>query len=242
MFSFISVYMVLNAIKKVQAFTTYREYPGGPSAWIIRQRDSDTLRIAEDICILLSICLSDGFLLYRTIMFYTTHRLILFVPGFLYTGSVGCLYISVQAQAGANTWTGADFGIPFFIVSSLCHLSVVFAIALRLCLYRELARRVVGDTKEHDTPYASALAIIIESAVLYAVFSVVYIVLYVLRNAGTWIVVSVLCNVRGIASFLIILRAARQGTQDEGSTCGNSLDLASVQHRTRCNTSLSPSP
>jgi hypothetical protein len=109
----------------------------------------------------------------------------------------GGLYISELLDAQITLWEGLSFVIPYFICSGMCSLSILFAIAARLLWYRHLVRRVVGpEQKEHGAPYESALTILVESAALYAVFSLVYLVSYAMRSWVANLVVGSLCNVR----------------------------------------------
>lgn len=109
----------------------------------------------------------------------------------------GVLFILKQVQPNSSVWTSVSVGLPYFIISSLCNISTVVALASRLFLYRHLARQVVGDNKrEHDAPYGSALTILIESAALHAAFSAVFVVSYALKSPIARLMVGPLCNVR----------------------------------------------
>ncbi|KXN91043.1 Threonine aspartase 1 [Leucoagaricus sp. SymC.cos] len=231
LFGFISAYMALDTANKVRAFTTYKGFPGGPDAWLRSKRYSDVFCIAGNVCVVCSIWLSDGFLLYRAVKVYTTRQWILLVPCLLYVASVvtGGLYLSEQVDSNTVTWETLSFAVPYFICASLCNLSTIFTIAARLLWFRHLVRRVVGpEKKEHGELYKSAFTIFVESAALYAVFSIVFIVSYAMRSAVEKLVVAPLANVRGIASFLILLRLVKRAIVNETSACKKALERLST--------------
>lgn len=225
--------MGLHTTNEVQAFTTHRAYPGGPRAWIRSGKYGD-LCIAGNICIFCSIWLSNGFLLYRAIVYYNTRQWILIPPFLLYIGSLvtGGLYIAEHFDHNSEIKQAA-FAVPSVICAALCNIAIVFTIALRLLWYRHLVRQVVGrGRKEHREPYNSMLAILVESAGLYATFSVVYIISYTLHSVVARMVVATLVNVRGISSFLIILRLVKQHSSNETSR----LDTGNGVTMTQCMT------
>jgi hypothetical protein len=60
-FGFISAYMALNTMGKIEAFTTHRDFPGGPVGWL-SNGNNGVLCITGNVCIVFSIWLADGFL------------------------------------------------------------------------------------------------------------------------------------------------------------------------------------
>jgi hypothetical protein len=60
-FGCISAYMVVNTMGKIEAFTTHRDFPGGPVGWL-ETGSNGVLCIAGNVCIAFSIWLADGFL------------------------------------------------------------------------------------------------------------------------------------------------------------------------------------
>lgn len=82
------------------------------------------------------------------------------------------------------------------VIASLCNFVTVTVIAARLCIYRDLVQQAVGNETEHNSPYESALIILVESAGLYGVLSVAFIVSYALESFVAKLVGPTLCNVR----------------------------------------------
>ncbi len=113
------------------------------------------------------------------------------------TKVTGALFIFKQVQPSASLWTTVSIGVPYFVISSLCNISTMVALASRLFLYRHLVRQVVGDNKqEHDAPYGCALTILIESSALHAAFSTVFVISYALESPFARLVVGPLYNIR----------------------------------------------
>lgn len=86
--------------------------------------------------------------------------------------------VAVHAPNGITA--GFNFLLPYFIVSFTTSMLISLLIVLRLLLQRRLVMNVIG--KEHTRHYVSVAALITESAALYAIVYLLFIVPYSLNN------------------------------------------------------------
>lgn len=82
---------------------------------------------------------------------------------------------SPWSSAGAINWT-----IPFFSLSLSLNILLTIAIVLRLLLFRRHIVSVLGQG--HGRQYTSVAAMIVESASIFSVFSLLFLVPFALNN------------------------------------------------------------
>ncbi|KAG1736651.1 uncharacterized protein EDB91DRAFT_1055555 [Suillus paluster] len=124
---------------------------------------------------------------------------------------IAMIVMSILVQIKAST--GAVLYNINFLLAYLCMevgLTVIYTIlvANRLLAMRSQMRHVLAQYDSNT--YATIVLMVIESAVLYSVFAIIFIVAFALHSNG----VSTLCflsigQVQGIAQLFIIIRVAR---------------------------------
>ncbi|EGN96821.1 hypothetical protein SERLA73DRAFT_38888, partial [Serpula lacrymans var. lacrymans S7.3] len=77
-----------------------------------------------------------------------------------------------------NLWgrLSFNFGLFYFTISASINVILTILIFARIFVFRYHARKALE--KAHTVPYMSVAALLIESCVLYAIFSILFIVLY----------------------------------------------------------------
>ncbi|KAG1730970.1 uncharacterized protein EDB91DRAFT_1349500 [Suillus paluster] len=117
----------------------------------------------------------------------------------------------IQASNGALVYS-IDFILVYLCIE--VGLSVIYTIlvANRLLAMRSLMKQV---TAQYDSStYDTIILMVVESAMLYSIFAVIFIVSYALHlNAISTVCYLSICQVQGIAQLFIILRVA-QGLAD----------------------------
>ncbi len=93
----------------------------------------------------------------------------------------GTLFLLQVSAASPFVNAKLDFTIPYFSISLAINLFVTIAIVSRLLLFRRRIASVLGPS--HGTQYTSVAALIIESAALFSVFSVLFLVPFGLKSS-----------------------------------------------------------
>ncbi|KJA19557.1 hypothetical protein HYPSUDRAFT_168029 [Hypholoma sublateritium FD-334 SS-4] len=213
MFLIGTAYIMANTSYKVLAYTTHRDFPGGPVNWININYSSPTT-LASNICAVVSSWGADGLLLYRCFIIYSNSlrpvRFILILPIVLYIGELvsGVLLIVQVSHSPATIWNSVNLGLPYFALAAACNVTITLTIATPLLLHRRSLMKTFGRNNDYSKPYTSAAAILVESSAVYAIVAVIFIGFYSRNNPISHVFLSTLCQVQVIAPFLIILRVA----------------------------------
>jgi len=160
----------------------------------------------------LSQWLCDGLIIWRYMLIYRGCNvpvwIVMFIPCFLFLGSfvTGTLFLLQISAASPFVSAKLDWTIPYFSISLAINLFVTIAIVSRLLLFRRRIASVLGPS--HGTQYTSVAAMIIESAALFSVFSVLFLVPFGLKSSMASIFLESMGQVQACATLLIILRAA----------------------------------
>ena len=79
-------------------------------------------------------------------------------------------------------WASAayDFAVPYWSLSIAVNLLLTIAIITRLLVARKQLKAVMGE--EHALEYTSLIAIFIESASLYSITSLIYVVAFAVNS------------------------------------------------------------
>ncbi|THH13061.1 hypothetical protein EW146_g7118 [Bondarzewia mesenterica] len=222
-------------------FIDNREYPGGPTAYSL-SKYSSAITVVPNACSIVAGWLADGFLLYRCLVIFHLKLYIIALPILMYLGSIsmGMIFLFQISRPSANLWseTSVNFGIPYFSLSASLNVLLTLLIAARLLLYRRALRHALGPDHAYSIPYASIAAMIVESSMLYAVSSLLFIGPYGAKSHISNIFLPVLSQVQIIAPMLIIFRVATRRAWDSktGTAPMTSIQFQSrdgVQHSTR---------
>jgi hypothetical protein len=231
-------YITTNTACKILAYTTHRNFPGGPVAWVNANYSSPT-QLMSNICAVVSSWGSDGLLLYRCFIIYGSSfravRLVLLLPVILYIGEVisGVLLLVQVAHSPETIWNSVNLGLPYFALAAACNVAITLTIATPLLVHRFRLRKAFGRKNEYTEPYTSAIAILVESSAIYAVVAVIFIGFYARNNSASHLFLSTLSQVQVIAPLLVILRVATKKAWS--SSTADDLAVASINrsHRVR---------
>lgn len=92
------------------------------------------------------------------------------------------LLIYESAQPGANFFVGhaVDFGVPYISLTISLNIIVTGLICGRLLYLRNEVNKILGPT--HAKMYTSIIAILVESAALFTILGIVYVVVYARKS------------------------------------------------------------
>lgn len=99
-----------------------------------------------------------------------------------YVTVMGTLWTLQSSLPGLSLYSKLPivYGTSYYIISLSVNIFLTIVITIRLLLYR---RRVISTlSDEHGKHYFSLATIVVESAALYSVFALVFIITYALNN------------------------------------------------------------
>ncbi|GJJ06896.1 hypothetical protein Clacol_001092 [Clathrus columnatus] len=117
--------------------------------------------------------------------------------------------------------TSINFALTYWSISIATTLLLTVLIVGRLLIMRYRLRKVMS-TDDRSSPYTSLSAMLIESAFIYAVTALIFIITFAKNNPVQNLVLPVLGQVQSISPLLITLRIAqgRAWTRDTFKTRG----------------------
>ncbi|KAK2462416.1 hypothetical protein APHAL10511_005550 [Amanita phalloides] len=193
-----------------------RNYPGGPWAYFLA-----TQNLPENVLFIVSLFLltflSDLLVLWRCWVIWNSSGNVaayaataIPATALLTSFALGIMWIWVSSQKGFSVFDsfplaiGTAYCVTSFIANSLLTILIIF----RLVLHR---RRILAILpSEHAAHYVSLAIIITESAALYSIFALAYIVTYAIDSPINLILLPMLTSSQQISSYLIILRLVRE--------------------------------
>ncbi|EIN10132.1 hypothetical protein PUNSTDRAFT_35722, partial [Punctularia strigosozonata HHB-11173 SS5] len=193
-------------------FIDERNYPGGPAAFAIEQ-NSITINIVAIAFYLFNQWLQDGLLLYRLYVLSATFRFwTMLVPVLLYVASIvsASLLFAELVHPGDTLWekSSVNIALTYWCIAVSLNLLITVLIVARLIYMRSKTRTLFG--KDHSSPYYLTIsAMLIESALVYSAFDLVFIVTYALNSSANFIVFPVVGQVETLAPLLIVWRVAQ---------------------------------
>jgi len=183
-----------------------RNYPGGPLGFAANA-DLNPIFYTGATVYNITCILADGLLVWRTFVIFSGSSLRPFVS-LLFLIYLGTFSMSVVQIVEVHKPNGLNasfkFSLPFFVLSLSENVILSGCIVLRLLVMRR--REGVGA---HRSKYTSVAAMITESAVLYSVFNLCFIVPYIVGHPIGGIFLDMLGQIQIIAPLLIIYRVAR---------------------------------
>ncbi|KAH7929042.1 hypothetical protein BV22DRAFT_1029854 [Leucogyrophana mollusca] len=213
MFVLATLYLVSSARTIQLAYVNHRYYGAGPAAY-------DLLIFSEPITILgsatyvITNVMSDALILWRFIVLYqgARHRFyIIIVPclTFLTVTALGIINVVQASLPNQSLWSqGAiSFAVPYFATSLSHNILTTALMAIRLLIHKKRFDKALGP--QHNSPYTTVVAMLVESSALYAIFSIPFLVLFVINSPYSYIFLSTLSQIQVVAPFLIIFRVSQ---------------------------------
>ncbi|KAH7883042.1 hypothetical protein F5I97DRAFT_1815368 [Phlebopus sp. FC_14] len=208
LFTIGTVYVACNSEITQLGFINNRNYPGGPSAF-----EENTSSPPLNVAFVLSNWCADLLMIWRCIVVYkdtkyhfliTAFGSILFIASVV-TGSLWVVIVSRPAQSGSG-WMSFTFLFPYLSVSLAINIFISLLTVLRLMYHRSRISKVLGPA--HGKIYASFAGMIIESASVYSICSLLYLIPYGANSPLANSFMQILGEAQIIAPLLIIYRVS----------------------------------
>jgi len=186
-----------------------RNLPGGPDALIMNHDESNIGRIVVTSCMIMR-WVADGLLVYRCFVVWSTERFcyyIMALPVLTFLANIAIGIVMLIGTWQSALFSGITFTIPDFSISVAINVLVTLLIVGRLLVTRRQIKAALGP--EHSKIFTSIAAMLIESAALFSVTGLIFIVAFARQSKVQDLILPSLGLVQGIAPMLIILRVAQ---------------------------------
>lgn len=192
-----------------------RNYPGGPWAWFLNSQEK-VHNVMFYVTLVLLTFLADLLVLWRCWVIWRASgamlaSFIVSFPAMMVTGSfvMGILWTVWSSTPGLSLYSKLPirFGTAYYSLSLGANILLTILIASRLAFYRRDMIKVLPG--ENAKEYISLAAIFIESAALYSVMAILFIVTYAINHPVNQIWLTVASSSQQIAAYWIIYRVAR---------------------------------
>jgi len=187
-----------------------RNIPGGPNAWLIEHYDNP-VNTFQNCAYIIANFLADGSYIYRLFVVWGGSYYIILVPvlALLASTAMSILTVFQSSKPGSNLWSRVtvQFILPYWALSISLNVFLTLIISFRLLRMRRAARMILSA--EHAKTYTSVITMIIESAALFSITSLWFIICYAMGSKVQNLILPVLDQLVCIAPELIILRVAQ---------------------------------
>ncbi|KAF9011268.1 hypothetical protein BDQ17DRAFT_875054 [Cyathus striatus] len=223
-----TIFVAVQARTVQDIYIDNRNYPGGPWAYFLATQNLP-INVMFYATLFLLTFLADLLILWRCWVIWNTAGqliacIVLAFPVLLLLCSfvMGTLWTLQSSQPGLSLYSKLPmaYGTTYYVISLSVNIILTILISLRLFMYRR--RILVTLPEEHAKHYVSLATIFIESAALYSIFALIFIISYAINNPINQIFLAVASSAQQIAGYLIIYRIA-QGTAWSSGTLGGKL-------------------
>ncbi|VDC01090.1 unnamed protein product [Peniophora sp. CBMAI 1063] len=189
-----------------------RNYPGGPLAYYVKFA-VNPLSVAGRFCAFIINWMADGLLIWRLYVIYQGALLFVTLPTLTFLASFAMSIVELDAVTRPNSSifasTSVNLGLIYWSLSIAVNVLVTLLIVARVYFAQRALSRALGvERSSHsDRLYTNVSAMLIESAALYTIPAIIFLVGYSLQITLQFTVGPLEC-IQGIAPLLIILRVA----------------------------------
>ncbi|KAF9556161.1 hypothetical protein CPC08DRAFT_641907 [Agrocybe pediades] len=233
MFAMGTIYIATTTQATMVSYVYFANFPGGPSNYNNLVLFSAPEGIANTISYVLANWMADAMLLWRLFVlfygvgftFYT--GLAVFFPVLIFIGSLamGFMFIIQNSLPNGSLWASGEvsFALPYFVLSVSISIIATSLMLWRIFSISNVLKTGLGKRK--NSVYGQVSAILVESCALYAVFSLIFIVLFAINHPIQFVFLSALANVQIIAPLLIIFRVSQGKAWTRSTTQGALSDM-----------------
>ncbi|EEB91512.1 hypothetical protein MPER_10114, partial [Moniliophthora perniciosa FA553] len=192
------------------------ELPGGPGLLFSLTHLEPWIEATGDTFFCLNILIADILFIWRCWVVWQKRLTIVIVPMVMATCGIAMAARFIVAQVTLETSGDAftsikrmqdfvAFSTAYFVLSIATSLFTTFLLALRIILVQRAAVKATGHRKN---PFSAAIEIPVESAALYSLSLLIFVILNVTKNVNAFYAQNIHAQMTGIAPMLIVLRVA----------------------------------
>ncbi|KAJ6500148.1 hypothetical protein C8R47DRAFT_284047 [Mycena vitilis] len=224
LFALSTIYIGALAEFSQEAFVDGRNIPGGPNTFEDVMFSIPIDMLANVTMVILS-WMSDLINIWRCYVIYKSSDIpgltVIAVPVVMLLASIifGVCWLKQVGTASSSPWntSGINFTTPYFTMSLALNIFVTLLIVARLMLYRKQINQALPSGTEHGAQYVSLAAMVFESAAIYSLFSLLFLVPFIMKQPLSQLFIQALSPVQIMSTLLIIFRIA-QGKAWSNST------------------------
>ncbi|KAK2465014.1 hypothetical protein APHAL10511_003090 [Amanita phalloides] len=198
-----------------EVYINNRNYPSGPMGYLT-VIEGMPISIAYYAAIFIISFLSDLLVFWRCWVIWspigkTVSYAVMAVPALVLLASIalGTVWLARTSQPAFSIYSTVAlvYGAAYFLTSVSVNVVVTALIIVRLLLHRRAVSHLLPP--DFFKGYLSVAAIVVESALLYSIFGVAFVVTYAVNNPISQVFTSISLVCQQIAGYLIILRVAQ---------------------------------
>lgn len=205
-----TIFMGANARFTQLEFIEDRNYPGGPGAYgqaMFMAPDG----MATSIAFVVGNWIMDGFLVWRFMVIFQDYGKtwlcgLMVLPCLMLVASIALGMAGLIMSAGSSVFSYVTLTLAYYIMSVSLNVIVTISIAARLLLFRRRMSQALGPG--HKSSYASMAAMLVESAAIYSVFGILFMVPFGLNYPLGNVFFQCVNQIQTVSSLLIIFRVA----------------------------------
>lgn len=183
-----------------------RDAPGGPAALIDNEMDY-RINVLALTCYYVMEWFMQALLLHRCFVIWNWKISVMIPMITLYIAMIAMsIVVLIEASTGA-VWYNINIELAYLCIEVGLTVIYTILVANRLLDMRSQMKQAIAhyDSSLYDT----VVLVIIESAVLYSVFAIIFIVSFALHSNVSNLCFLSISHVQGIAQLLMIIRVAR---------------------------------
>ncbi|KAG1727027.1 hypothetical protein EDB19DRAFT_1643249 [Suillus lakei] len=186
-----------------------RDAPGGPAA-LIDDEMNYRINVLALTCYYIMEWFMQALLLHRCFVIWNWARWVTIPMITLYIAMIAMsIVVLIEASTGA-VWYNINIELAYLCIEVGLTVIYTILVANRLLVIRSQMKQIMP---EYDSSvYDIVVLVIVESAVLYSVFAIIFIVSFALHSDVSNLCFLSISHVQGIAQLLIIIRVARGRT------------------------------
>ncbi|CAL1697855.1 unnamed protein product [Somion occarium] len=212
-----------------QAFVNNRNFPGGPAQYGLLSFNS--LNVLGPGGYMAASWLQDGLLLYRFYVIWGGSLLAMILPTLLFLSSIimSCLLLSELEQPGSTMWAPSNtvFAVGFGSTTVATTLLLSTLIVSRLLYTRYKLSKIMGSVEL--APYLTVSAMIAESALLYVVCALTFMITYATGSTVSYLIYGFLGQAPSIAPLIIIRRVAEGRAASKAALAETTMVTTGIQ-------------
>ncbi|KXN85264.1 hypothetical protein AN958_11558 [Leucoagaricus sp. SymC.cos] len=204
-----------SAVRIVQdGYVTFRNFPGGPYAYTVFAFSTPDNYLGLVIYFLVN-WMTDALLIWRVYVLFGGKRYpwaVILFPCVIYFASVamGLVVIVEDSHTTESFWSALaiPFVLAYYVLTTSLTIICTILLTYRLLKARERYIQAMGHSS-HANQYLSIATMLIESSALYAIWSIIFLVLYAIGHPMQNVFLATQTDISIIALYLIIYRVSQ---------------------------------
>ncbi|KAJ7033382.1 hypothetical protein C8F04DRAFT_1104558, partial [Mycena alexandri] len=239
-----SLFVAVQARTVQMIYIDNRNYPGGPWAFFLASQTAAVNVIFYATLFLLTF-LSDLLVLWRCWVIWSASgqtRVAWVVTAFpaillLASFAMGTLWTLESSQPTLSLYSALPlaYGTSYYAISLSSNIILTLLITGRLIVYRRTLQQTLSP--ELASTYISLATVVVESAALYSVTAILFLITYAINNPTNQIWLAVASCSQQIANLLILHRLAEGSAWQKDTLAGK---ITSIQFKSGTGTDHNP--